>query len=609
MGPTRDDAFRKTTKSRCMKALGPLLLLAFLASDACAEWAVWTVADTRRVLREAPAGSGCNVRLAAARNERESFQVLMRSDSKVKGVRLVPGDLKGPDGAVLRADDARLFREHQLHLGAGSYRNDNFVPGWYPDPLIPHRNPQTLASLAPARFVAMPFDLPKNETHGFWVDIYVPLDVPSGDYHGTYRLTADGHPPVEIPVRVTVWDITLPFVPAMKTALGSPAQRMRAYYRDRAAAGKGFVPEDWAQIERQCAAMLSEHRINATPPPGTLVPIEQPDGSFEIPAEHIEALREFIDRYHVNACALPHPRRWVRDIDRDQPKLRALFAAFDRAIEALDRPGVTFFIYLRCEPDEPDSYNYVRFWGRAIRATLTRVKLLVIEQTWPEKERWGDLYGAVDIWCPLCSLFKPSHALTRQNLGEEIWTYTALCQRARTPWWHTDHPLLNYRVPCWITWRYDIRGLVYWGGMSYWQGVEDPWTEPATLDRHSGAGGASSALFNGEGVLVYPARAVGYDGIAPSMRLKALRDGLEDYDLLTLAAQHGKAAEARQLAAALAPSWFDWDPDPTAYDTAREKVAELILSAPNVKAQPEDRSRSLPLPNFIRRAPEAEDSP
>ncbi len=591
-----------------MKVFVPLVLAMFLVTEVRAEWHVWTVTDTRRVLREAPAASGCDVRLAAARNECESFQVLMQSDSQVSGVRLVPGDLQGPDDAVLKAGDARLFREHQLRLGTGTYRNNEFVPGWYPDPLIPHRNPLTLAPLTGARFVAMPFDLPKNETHGFWVDLYVPPNMPPGEYRGTYQITAESQTPVEIPVWLTVWDICLPPTPAMKTAMGSPAQRMRAYYRDRAAAGKQSVPDDWEWIERQCAQLLSEHRINATPPRGSLDPEEQPDGSFQIPAEKIAALREFIDRYHINACVLPHPRRWIEDIDQDQPRLHALFDAFDRAILEVDRPSVTFFIYLRCEPDGPDAYNYVRFWGRAIRATTTRVKLLVIEQTWPEKDRWGDLYGAVDIWCPLFSLFKPNHAIARQDLGEEIWTYTALCQRARTPWWHIDYPLLNYRVPGWIAWRYDIRGLVYWGGMSYWQGVEDPWTDPITLDRSSGARGASSALFNGEGVLVYPARAVGYEGIAPSMRLKALRDGIEDYDLLTLAAQHGKAAEARRLVTALTPSWFDWNSDEAAYDNAREKVAELILSSPELQVDSERGKKAFPLPDFMRRTPEPEEA-
>ncbi len=583
-----------------------LLFLLLWSVEAHAHWYVWTMADTRRVLREAPGDEGCEVRLAAARNEWESFQVFVRSDSAAPaGVRLEPDDLAGPDGAVLRADNARLFREHQLHLKDGTFRNEEFTPGWYPDPLIPHRNPVTNEPLTGARFVAMPFDLPEGETHGFWVDVHVPPDTPPGEYRGTYRLIAEGQKPTAIPVSLTVWDITLPRVSAMKTSLGSPAHRMRGYYRRPAAAGIEEEPDDWDAVELQCAELLSQHRINATPPLGSLDPEELADGSFRISAEKVSAFREFVDRFHVNACSVPHPRRWIKDPEEERRKLHAWLAAFDRAIEEIARPEVTFYIYLRDEPNDPEAYNYVRLWGRAIREATSKVQVMVVEQTWPQEDRWGDLYGAVDIWCPLFSLFRPKSAAARQKLGEEIWTYTALCQRARTPWWHTDYPLLNYRVPSWIAWSYDIRGLLYWGGMSYWQGVDDPWTDPKTLDRRSGARGASGALFNGEGVLVYPARAVGYEGIAPSMRLKALRDGIEDYDLLVLAAQSGKDAESRRVVAELVRSWFDWDPDPAAYDAARERLARLVLSATPKDSEERGKSSArLPLPDFMRRTPE-----
>jgi len=73
-----------------------------------ADWRVWTETTTRRVLREDPPGTGHTVRIAAARNEWESFQILMRSEVPINGVNLRPGDLKGPGGAVLPAAGARV---------------------------------------------------------------------------------------------------------------------------------------------------------------------------------------------------------------------------------------------------------------------------------------------------------------------------------------------------------------------------------------------------------------------------------------------------------------------------------------------------------------------
>jgi len=201
---------------------------------------------------------------------------------------------------------------------------------------------------------------------------------------------------------------------------------------------------------------------------------------------------------------------------------------------------------------------------------------MVVEQTWTSNKKWGDLHGAVDIWCPLFSLFKEESAVKRQALGEMLWTYTALCQRDMTPWWHIDYPLLHYRVPSWIAWRFRIRGLLYWGAMSFWRQVDDPWTDPKTLDRRKTP--KSKYLYNGEGTIVYPGRAVGYDGIASSLRLKALRDSIEDYEYLSILERAGKGAEAQAVIMPLAGSWYKWEPDAAKYEQARAKLAELIVA-------------------------------
>ena len=139
----------------------------------------------------------------------------------------------------------------------------------------------------------------------------------------------------------------------MKRALGSPASRMRDYYRMRAQQGKEPEPTDWEAVERQCAQLLSDHRINATPP-GPLAPASQPDGSFAIPAEQIQALREFVDRYHVNAVPIVHPRSAVKEPEAERNRLHAWLRAWDRAVAQLDRPYLTFYTYLKDEPNDAE---------------------------------------------------------------------------------------------------------------------------------------------------------------------------------------------------------------------------------------------------------------
>jgi len=120
---------------RTLQVMGMLAAWVGAATtSARADWQVWTVIETRRVLREDPAEQQVAVRLAAAQNECRGFQILIRSVAPVRGVRVEPGDLTGPGGAVLKAGQARVLRQHQFHLTATSYRNDAFRPGWYPTP-------------------------------------------------------------------------------------------------------------------------------------------------------------------------------------------------------------------------------------------------------------------------------------------------------------------------------------------------------------------------------------------------------------------------------------------------------------------------------------------
>jgi hypothetical protein len=570
-------------KSNCSPVLVALLSLA-TAHAARAEWSVWTLTETRHAQRSNPPTTSTTASLGVARNEWASFQILLRSDVPVKGIAVEAGDLKGPGGAVLRGTDARLYRQHQLHLEIGTYRNDAFKADWYPDPLIPFQHPMTGQKLEGARITAVPFDLPANETHGFWVDLYVPSSTAPGDYHGIYRVTADGGNARDIPVLLTVWNFTLPQTPTLVTEFGSP--RLRDYYRQRARAGNEPEPSDWTTVEAQCAQLLSEHRCNATPPRETLAPKPQPDGSFQIPSQQVRALREFVDRYHANAIQTPHPSSAVKDPETQRETLRAWLAAFDRTAKELDRPGVVFYTYLRDEPNTLEDYRYVQKWGRSIREAKSAVKVMVVEQPWTEPGQggadsaWGDLYGAVDIWCPLFSLHRQASAARRQALGETIWTYTALCQGPPTPWWHIDFPLLNYRVPTWMAWRDGMKGLLYWGGMSYWRQTDDPWREaPYYTGNGQPQQGGKGIVFQGEGSLVYPARPVGYDGIAPTIRLKALRDAIEDYEYLAMLQRLGQAAEAEKVVLSLTETFLQWEKDPVAYEQARAKLAGMIVAA------------------------------
>ena len=544
------------------------LVLIFAAPLAQANVQFGALTATQRLLREDAPPTAKKIRLYAAGNEWRSFQVFLRSDTPVRIVLVQVGNLNGPRGSVIAGSNIRIYREHQLHITAPTYRNADFKPGWYPDALIPVLNPLTGKPLSGARFRAIPFDLPANETHGFWIDVCVQKDARKGDYTGKCVIQITGQPPITLPITLTKWNFTLPDTPTYQTCFGSPADQLPSYYEKSIKAGKISASPDREALSAQCSEMLAENKFSATPS-FQVLPVQQPDGSFAIPVDKVNALRQYIDKYHPNVFMVSHPQNWITDPEKEKDKLYALLKAWDVAIAELKRPEVTFAVYLLDEPNDSEAYKYVQKWGRTIRGAHSKVKMLVVEQAKTQDPAWGDLNGAVDIWCPLFSLFDGPAEASRQALGETIWTYTALCQGNPTPWWHTDYPLLNYRIPAWTSWRYGIKGLLYWGGMAYWNAVEDPWTNPATY-------GSGKLVYNGEGSLLYPAEDVGYSGIVASMRLKALRDSIQDYEYMAILDRAGKTAAAQKVVQGLTPTWYEWEKDPEAYEKVRVEMGRMI---------------------------------
>jgi hypothetical protein len=80
----------------------------------------------------------------------------------------------------------------------------------------------------------------------------------------------------------------------------------------------------------------------------------------------------------------------------------------------------------------------------------------------------------------------------------------------------------------------------------------------------------------GEGALVLPGQAAGLQGDAPTIRLKALRDGIDDYNYTQRLTRKGNGAFADQVANTVGLSFTNWTRDPVAVEQAHEKLgAEL----------------------------------
>jgi len=77
-------------------------------------------------------------------------------------------------------------------------------------------------------------------------------------------------------------------------------------------------------------------------------------------------------------------------------------------------------------------------------------------------------------------------------------------------------------------------------------------------------------------MLVYPGKQVGLPGVVGSMRLKWVRDGVEDYDYVQILKNLGKADLALRIARSVGADWTNWTRDASAIDSARQQLGEAI---------------------------------
>ncbi|HET6961664.1 MAG TPA: hypothetical protein VFJ27_04180, partial [Terriglobia bacterium] len=102
---------------------------------------VWVEESLTRVQPTTPAGSKKVVEIAGARNEVESFQIIVSSSGpKLEAVTAFVSELSDATGHRISNAHIKLYRQEYVYVRNPSpYSNE--PPGWWPDALVPFLNP------------------------------------------------------------------------------------------------------------------------------------------------------------------------------------------------------------------------------------------------------------------------------------------------------------------------------------------------------------------------------------------------------------------------------------------------------------------------------------
>jgi hypothetical protein len=550
------------------------------------------------------------VDIKGAKNEYEAFQVVISAGRKnhLQNIRVEVTDLINEEGMINKTN-LDIFREEYVYLPHSTPRAE-LPPGLYPDPLLPFINPVTGDSIKanqklkaqdgePYRtpiYSAYPINIYPGQSCTLWIDIYIPAETRAGLYKGSIKVSAEDGTAASLPVSLTVWDFTLPEIASHRTHLGEFSLIAKVWGIERES-------EQFRNTELKFCEELARHRVSP-PIPHSLLPDINEDGSLNIDSERHKKLTAYIDKTHLVDFEVPRTPFMTNTSNSDRPtpdnqtdpvaieKSKRYYREIYQYVQD-NGWAERAYLYMLDEPNSMKDYNQVINLGKVVKNAAPDLQVLVVEQTYKQDPSWPDLDPYIDIWCPLFSFVDRPTIDEKINHGDEVWSYTALVQPAppyhpdyenlkdkNPPYWHIDQPLIMYRIPTWLNHQYHINGLLYWT-TSGWYNDVSPWISPTLGPWDSESTDSTeydTRYFNGGGILFYPGINAGFDGPVASIRLKNIREGLEDYEYFAILDKNGEGEFVKDMVNQVCPEWWDFTRNPDKLLEIREKLALKIES-------------------------------
>ena len=440
---------------------------------------VWHSPSAAKVFRDQhpPARSRGAVRLAAARHEYESFQLVVSASEDMEGLALAFSPFEGAGDALIPVGELRW---HPVcYLRTHSRTSGSPADQWWPEPLSWNRS----------------FGVPAKQSRPVWVTVHVPEDADAGVYRGSVRLTQGEDELGTVPVELTVWDFRLPRRPTFRT-------NQQLWLK---------TPNDFDDRPRRVVwpevfALLAQYRMSDAHLFHRMGPDLQ---------------RQAVEEWGQNAIKLPfaggHRGGRGRKVTKLKGDAEIMTPEYEEALTDLltkwtrpyrDKGWLDrAFLYLWDEPwGDFEVHDMVLWLGHTAKRVVPDLKTLVAA---PYHEKYD---GAVDIF--LADYTAPERIRAAQSRGAEFW------------WWGNsslavDLPAIDVRL------RFGFESVqkgftgAYSWGIAVWR-AGDPWSTYAR-DNH-----ASKSVFPGGRPESEDCRLV------PGISLELNRDGIEDYEYVTL---------------------------------------------------------------------------
>lgn len=514
--------------------------------------------------------NGEQVTLHAARGEYISFQVILtnHSASALKGINIEIAPFQGTDFQF--KVDPELFLEWAVEVKTPStgYPKASLGKGWYPDALIPLKYIQVDSAKVKRRWT-YPLELPdfnnridNQRSLIVWVDQYIPFEHENAK-PGTYWSTISvgiGNEIKTIPIELIVWDFAIPNENRFKASLQHEGflsrmheeEEMEIYHlfkRNRVSlmdptykpglqiSDNSEISMDWDSFDKRLEKYFT----------GDAFTIEY---GYEYGPGYGEPIETFILPFNVYGKhgGSGWPDIGNPEVERD-PENRLLYREVIKEVrnhlQAMVNPQKTeITVYLNGLDESyfPEAWDRMVYYGDLFKKEYPEVRFR-IDGGYSE-EAMKVVQNSIHSWASHTINYNIDKVIKYQEMGIEVWLYGPMLYESKVNSWvgsstFIDLPLINDRAISWSSWKYNTYSWISWGIGAGWVRA---WYDPESWKDTYKSGSDSDVDFtykklNGNGLLIYsPGIVPNVEGACPSIRLKAMRNGIQEYEYMRLLA-------------------------------------------------------------------------
>ena len=522
---------------------------------------VWIVDEAREITphseplweNEVYSAGRNSLRLSAAINETIAFQIAFQTERPPAGpfdVRI--SDLTGSEGRLSAATCVSFYRGHAVRVERfrswyPARTGHSAIPEDFIDKLVPWNAPTG----------GGPMYLNEEGTELVWADLFVPPTTAPGEYGGRIEIVSrtDGQAVLHCPVQLTVEPVALPAAPTFpvlcridpRDLLVEQLQWPRLEAEEtRVEIG---VPSHQVAGRVIDHAMELFHRHRTTPILWAAFPKYRltPDRNVEIDWTSYDRLVEgwldgstFADQAGLTHWLIPasaqYPNAERNGGFQSAQYARLLAQYIAECNRHFEERGWRDRSFLRLTPPAALTQEAIDRLRRTVGIVRqSGARLPFVAHLPAESLRALGWRNAVaidasdtDIWAPPAQWFEPRVMQRQRGLGKQTWFMPD--EPPYSPSLATEAPASDARMLPWQAYRYEADAI---------------WLEHAAEFSEEAQAASGFARLG----LIYPGKPHGLiDEALPSIRLKRLRRGLQDVELLHLLEKQGKPLLARRTA-------------------------------------------------------------